>query len=209
MNVANILSNTELKVPKDFNVVDSASKIIDGLPTLIIGFDYVNQNYPDFDITNIKIHDNLFWTFKKNEKRDKHEEDLYWFISYSYANMIKNVSYVFVDPIQYSSKNMRKIIRKILSTKNIVSFIDKQMIYLSCDEIIFGVDLNLIRYIGLDENKIKSKIISASSVFLENKEILIEYNIIVEYLENNIRFLPHLYSVRNGQNNINSVIHIP
>jgi hypothetical protein len=104
---------------------------------------------------------------------------------------------------------MRKIIRKILSTKNIVSFIDKQMIYLSCDEIIFGVDLNLIRYIGLDENKIKSKIISASSVFLENKEILIEYNIIVEYLENNIRFLPHLYSVRNGQNNINSVIHIP
>jgi hypothetical protein len=209
MNVANILSNTELKVPNDFNVVDSASKIIDGLPTLIIGFDYVNQNYPDFDITNIKIHDNLFWTFKKNEKRDKHEEDLYWFISYSYANMIKNVSYVFVDPIQYSSKNMRKIIRKILSTKNIVSFIDKQMIYLSCDEIIFGVDLNLIRYIGLDENKIKSKIISASSVFLENKEILIEYNIIVEYLENNIRFLPHLYSVRNGQNNINSVIHIP
>lgn len=209
MNIANILSKTELKVPTDFNVVDSEEKLISGLPTLIIGFDYVNQKYPDFDITNIKISDNLFWTFKKNEKRDRYEEDLYWFIAYSYTNLIKNIPYVFIDPIQYNSKNMRKILRKIFTTTNIVSLVDNQMIYMSCDDVIFGVDLKLIKYIGFDENKIKTRIKSASSVFLENKQILIEYNIIVEYLENNIRFLPYLYSVRNGQNNNNSIIHIP
>ena len=64
MKIANILSTIKIEAPEDFNIVKSSSDLIDGLPTLIVGYDYVNKNYPDFDITNIELEPNVYWTFK-------------------------------------------------------------------------------------------------------------------------------------------------
>ena len=72
MKVANIVSNNNINVSEEFNVVKSMDEIIHGLPTLIIGFDYVNKNYPDFNILDIELEPNLYWTVKKTERRDKH-----------------------------------------------------------------------------------------------------------------------------------------
>ncbi len=62
MKIANIVSTNILNVNKDFNVVKSMDGIIHGLPTLIIGFDYVNEHYPNFDIFNNELEPNLYWT---------------------------------------------------------------------------------------------------------------------------------------------------
>jgi hypothetical protein len=71
MKVANIVSNNNINVSEEFNVVKSMDEIIHGLPTLIIGFDYVNKNYPDFNILDIELEPNLYWTVKKTERRDE------------------------------------------------------------------------------------------------------------------------------------------
>ena len=208
MKIANIVSKTNLEVPEDINVVTSFNDIIEGLPTLIIGYDYVNENYPDFDITDIKLGDNLYWTFKKNEKRDKFEEDLKWFITKVYSDLVNELSYIFVDPLQYRGRKLIKIVRKIYSLKNAISYVNNQMIYIYSEKLIFGIDLKLFKYIGYDQNKIESRIKAISSIFLRESDIFIEYKNIITILGDKTKYLPYLYSIRNGKNNTSSLVHI-
>lgn len=208
MKIANIFSRSNVEAPQDFNVVTSFSDIIEGLPTLIVGYDYVNEKYPDFDITDICLGGNLYWTFRKTEKRDKYEQDLKWFITKVYADLTNELSYIFVDPIQYRGKTLVKIIKKIYSLKNIISYVNNEMIYIYGDKLIFGVDLRLLTYMGIDTEKIQRKIKAVSTVFLDNSDIFIEYKNTVSSLDNKARYLPFLYSIRNGQNDTSSLIHI-
>ena len=183
--------------------------IIHGLPTLILGFDYVNKHYPDFDVMDRKLGENLYWTVKRTEKRDKYEEDLSWFVTKVLTDLISEISYVFVDPIQYNSRTIRKVIRKFHTMENKITYQNGQMLYIYAEKIIFGVDLKLLKYIGLDYKKIKEKIIRKSLVFLTNDKILIEYKKTVEELDNQVRYIPYLFSITNEQNNTSSVIYIP
>lgn len=209
MKIANIVSHQKVNVSQEFNVVESMDNIIHGLPTLILGFDYVNKHYPEFDVMDRKLGENLYWTVKRTEKRDKYEEDLSWFITKVLTDLISEISYVFVDPIQYNSRTIRKVIRKFHSMENKVTYQNGQMLYIYAEKVIFGVDLKLLKYIGLDYKKIKDKIIRKSLVFLTNDKILIEYKNTVAELDNQVRYIPYLFSITNEQNNTSSVIHIP
>ena len=173
-------------------------EIIHGLPTLIIGFDLTDKIFPNYDVGNIKVAENIYWTTKKTENRDKLNIELEWFKQFSYYELIKNVNYVFVDPIQYKKNSLLKILRKIYSLPNKITYQHKDMLYIYSDNFIFGVDLKLIKYMGLNTIKIKNKIIKISSVFLSDSDIFIEYKNIIEDLDNQVRFLPYLYSIRNG-----------
>jgi hypothetical protein len=209
MIVANIVSKNKINVSEDFNVVQSMDEIIHGLPTLIVGFDYMDKHYPDFNILDRKISENLYWTFKKTERRDKHDEDLTWFMVNSYNDLIKDISYVFIDPLQYKTKVLWKILRKINEIKNIVTYVNGDMAYIYGEKYIFGVDLRLLEYVGFKKDKVKRMIKSKSSVFLDQNEILIEYKKYVEDLGLKVRYLPYLFSIKNEQNNITSNIHLP
>jgi hypothetical protein len=172
-------------------------EIIHGLPTLIIGFDLTDKLFPNYDVGNIKVTDNVYWTTKKTESRDKHNIELEWFKHFAYHELIKDINYIFVDPIQYKKKSLLKILKKIYTIPNKVSYQHKDMIYVYSDKFIFGIDLKLFKYIGLDVSKIKDKIIRISSVFLEGADIFIEYKYIIDDMENQVRFLPYLYSIKN------------
>ncbi len=197
MKFANIVSTTQINVPQDFNVVQSMDEIIHGLPTLIIGFDLTDKLFPNYDVGNIKVTDNVYWTTKKTESRDKHNIELEWFKHFAYHELIKDINYIFVDPIQYKKKSLLKILKKIYTIPNKITYQHNDMIYIYSDKFIFGVDLKLIKYIGLDISKIKRKIINISSVFLEGADIFIEYKYIIDDMENQVRFLPYLYSIKN------------
>jgi hypothetical protein len=60
MKIGNIVSPTTISVSEDFNVVGAVDKVIDGLPTLIIGWDYIKQNFPDYNILNRTLGPNIF-----------------------------------------------------------------------------------------------------------------------------------------------------
>ena len=207
--IANIVSKNSINISQDFNVVESMDNIINGLPTLIVGVDLTESLYPDFDILDRCIEENMYWTFKKTEKRDNFNQDLDWFITKVYTDLIKKVNYVYIDMIQYKKQTLIKIVRKIYSLKNIVTFIHNDMVYLYGDNIIFGLDLKLYKYMGMNVIKLKDKIKLISTDFLSDSEILIEYKNIVDTLNGKIRIIPYLYSIRNGQNNITSFLHIP
>jgi hypothetical protein len=207
MIVGNIVSKTNITVPEEFNMVKTMDEIIHGLPTLIIGWHYVKTNYPDYDITNRKLSDKLYWTFKLNEKRDIMEEDLHNFILLAYQTLITKVKYVYVDLIQMSTRTLIKITKKILSGKNITSYFYGDMIYVYFDNLIFGIDLKIIRYINLNINKICDKIKAVSMNVLVGDDIFIEYKKYIEKLGNNVRYIPYLYSLNHEKNNNLSELH--
>jgi hypothetical protein len=197
MKFANIVSTTQINVSDDFNVVQSMDEIIHGLPTLIIGFDLTDKLYPNYDVGNIKVVDNIYWTTKRTESRDKHNIELEWFKYFAYNELIKNINYIFVDPIQYKKNSLIKILKKIHKLPNKITYLHGKMLYIYGDNYIFGVDLNLIDYMGLNSDKIKNKIIRLSSVFLRDTDIFIKYKDIIQDLNNQVRFLPFLYFIRN------------
>lgn len=198
VKIGNIVSSTKVNVSEEFNVVKSINDIIPKLPTLVIGFDWVNKHYPDFDITNKELDTNLYWTFKKTEKRDKHDEDILWFMNKTYKDLVSKIPYIFIDPIQYQKKKLIKILKKINSVINVTSYQHGQMIYMYGDGVIFGVDLKLLNYMGVNCEKIKTKIKNHSKVFLEDDNILIEYKKHVEGLDKQTRYIPYLYAISNG-----------
>jgi hypothetical protein len=178
MEIANIVSHDSINIGPEFNVVQSMDDIIyKDLPTLIVGYDLTMSyfNKDSVNILNKQIDKNTFWTLKRNVKRDVYSNDLESFIRFSYKKYTDNISFVDLDFIQYSKVKMMKVIRKIYSLTNVISYkSNNNVIYIYSCNLIFGIDLNTISFLGLDVDKIEAKVIEKSSVFLKGNEILID-----------------------------------
>ena len=196
MKIGNILSKDVVIAPKEFNIIGSLDDAIVGLPTLIVGYDYVNNNYPDFDITDISLGNNLYWTFKRTEKRDKYEEDLNWFIQKAYKNLVKEIIYIFVDPLQHQPKTLIKIIRKIYSLPNITTYVNDKMCYIYSEKLVFGIDLKLIKFVGLNLENVLQKIKKISGVFTTREDLLKEDRRVIQLLGNKDFYIPFLIYLR-------------
>jgi hypothetical protein len=198
MFVGNIVTHSNINVEKYFNVVNSLDKIIDGLPTLIIGWDIVKNIEPNADFINKKLSDNIFWTFKKSERRDIFGDDLYNFTEYSYKLLITNIKYTFIDLIQFSKSEVKDIFKYIKNSKKVIGYLYNNMVYLFIEKTVYGLDLNLLKYMdyNLDETLLKIK--TYCSVFLDNKDILIEYKDVIDMLNNEVKYVPFLYSIEHG-----------
>lgn len=205
MILGNIISGTKINISDEFNVVGSMDNIIHGLPTLIIGFDIAVKHFPDLDVITRKATNDIFWTFKKNQKREIFEEDLYNFIRFSYKRITDSLRYYFIDPLQLNYKLIKRLLIKLYGLSNPISYQHDNMIYIYGDGIIFGLDLTLLEFINLKIDKIIKKISVKSNVFLNKNQIFIEYKNKVENLDNQVKYIPYLYQLKtNGYfNNVN------
>ncbi len=195
MLIANIISDNKLDLPKEFNQVNTLEEISNDLPTLIVGWYNTNKLFPNQDILERKIKDNLYWIFKKSEARDKHESELFDFIDLSYKSLVKDIQYIFIDPINYSLSKIKKILFKLYNSKDIIAYQYKDMLYLYTNKLIFGVDLRLLKFMGFNIDKIKQKTGKNTCAFLDTTEILIEYKDYIEKLNNEVKYIPYLYSI--------------
>ena len=207
MYIGNIVSNNLNTYDKFFNVVSSIDDVIPELPTLIVGWDIVKTIDPDTDFIDRKLSDNIFWTFKKTEKRDLFNNDLYDFTEHCSKLLIKDIEYIFIDLIQLTDLEIKNIFKTIKNNKSI-GFKYRDMIYIYSLNKIYGLDLSLVQYLGYDKVEKINKIKSICVDFLTNEEILIEYKDITEMLGEQVKYIPFLYSLSNGEKHINSIIHI-
>lgn len=203
MEIANIVSNDSINIGPEFNVVKTMDEIIyKDLPTLIIGHDLVLSYFSkdSINILNKQINKNTFWTLKRNVKRDVYSADLESFIRFSYKKYLSKINYVDIDFIQFSESKMERVKKKLWSLKDVISYkSDNNVIYVHGEDLIFGLDLNVAEYVGIDPHKIESKIIKKSKVFLQGTEILIEYNNHLERLNHEIKYIPVLYSINSHE----------
>lgn len=197
MFVGNIVSKSNLNIDKYFNVVESLDNIIQGLPTLIIGWDIVKTINPNADFIDKKLSNDIFWTFKKTERRDIFEEDLYNFIHHTYNRLVNDIKYQYIDFIQLDEDEIKEIFNQIKNKKSITYFYNN-MLYIHNEKTIYGIDLKLVKYLDFDTTKTINKIKRYSKVFLTDNDIIIEYKDIIDMLDNEVKYIPYLYSIEHG-----------
>lgn len=203
MKIANIVSNTKERVSDDFNVVKSLGEITQGLPTLIVGWEYIKENYPKYNITKRKVGD-IFWTFKITENRDLHDEDITKFSKGVYNTLVKDIRYHFLDVISHKKSTIKKFLMLVNSTKDIICYRHSDairkldMVYMLINGTIYGIDLNLLEYLGISKDKVVDKIRKKAHVFLDENHIFIEYEKGLELLDYQVKYIPFLYSIKNG-----------
>ena len=202
MLIGNVLCEREINIDKRFNLIDSIDKSIPDLPTLIVGVDnakkYIGKS-SNISYLDRKINDNTFWTFNRMEKRDLFEEDLFYFIEFAYNRLTKVANFKFIDLILSDSIRINSVFTNIEHSKKVITFHHKNMVYTYANDDIYGFDLRQVVYIGKSPNKFIEVIKSFSNVFLQDEKILIEYKKELYMFNDEIKYVPLIYSIRNNE----------
>jgi hypothetical protein len=189
--IANVVSTTKIEYPKTFNVVDSIDKTIPELPTLIIDFKLMKQHYPDVSALNKKYNNLIYWTYSKKVDRQSYVLDTKNFIHTSYNIFKSKPRYFFVDLIQMKLSSIKKLINKIKLSEKFYYYENKRMIYIYCENFIFGIDKDLLNYININPIKLYNKIKDLNNGTLVKDDIIIKYKEeLMDSLENN-KYIPY------------------
>ena len=113
--IGNIVTKSKKNTFGDiFNVVKSFDDIIKDIPTLIIGFEEAKEYIEDFNIID-KQYGDVWWTFKKTERRCEYEDDVIKFYNYAILHEMEKTKYVYVDLINFSLNSIKKMIKNMYS----------------------------------------------------------------------------------------------
>tara|TARA_R100000805_G_scaffold4446_1_gene5575 strand:- start:843 stop:1442 length:600 start_codon:yes stop_codon:yes gene_type:complete len=197
MLIGNVVCERHIKIDKNFNLVKSTNEIIEGLPTLIVGLDNAKSFTDKISYLNRKINRNTFWTFTRLEKRDLFEEDLFYFIKFSYDELSKSAKFAFIDIILSDSDKINKVFNNIKLSNRVITFSYENMVYVHINDMIYGFDLRQVDYIGKSKTIFLDKIKEMSDVFLSDEKILIEYKKELSVLNDEIKYIPLIYLLRN------------
>lgn len=140
-----------------FNVVNSIDKCITDLPILVVGWKLMKSLFPDANILN-KEYNGVKWTFTKTERRCEYEEDIIEFYNYSILESMKNINYIYVNPLTFTLTKIKKMINFFKSPQEKILFLtrDSRFLFIYSKEYktVFGVSLSTIEYIGISKKKI-------------------------------------------------------
>ena len=198
MQIGNIIIDDYIKLDEKFNIINSLDDIIDNIPTLVVGLDNAKKLDVKLNYLERKLDDNTFWTFNKKEKRVLFEEDLFYFIEHSYTLFRKKISFKFIDLILSYSQDINNVFNNIKESKNVISFVYIDMVYVFMNKTIYGFDLRQVVFIGKTKVTFIDLIKNLSDVFLEDNKILIEYENELSMFNDEIKYIPLIYSIRNN-----------
>ena len=193
--LANIYTKSKLDIEPFFNVVDDENKLIDGIPTLIIGWDSVKSLYGDVNILDKKVKDNIYWTFGKRERRNVMEIDVQKFKKKAMSIVSNNVKYKFFNIL--TAKNDKKksfyLLLKDARYKTVFSFNDMLYIYIDGTDTVVSISLRDVDYIGGDVKKIFSTLYNNKFVKVANDNDLKDTNAKL-FFKDNIYLIPYIFS---------------
>jgi len=198
MYVGNIVTSLKLD-EENFNIYSDLESIGNDLSTLIIGWDNAKKFIgEDISILHKKINQKLYWTFSKKERKVDFEVDFEKFKEVCFNNFGDNIPYVYLDILHGKSKINKKIIKKILSLNNSIIYIsDKNMVYIYGENIIFGIDLNIIEYSSIKKEKILNRIKNLNNNVLVTDEIFNKCKDLLYKIKYKNKLIPYIY--KNGE----------
>lgn len=194
MYVGNIVTTSKID-NENFKICRKLDTIDQNIPTLIIGWENTKELLGDkVSILHKKINQKLFWTFSTKERKSEYETDLDSFITYCYNSFGNNIPYVYLDIIMGKRTVNFRIIRKILSLKNPTTYItDTNMVYIYGENIIFGIDLNVVSLFKNRTEKIVNKLKNLENNTLVDLEIFNKCEDLILNLKNKNKYIPYIY----------------
>lgn len=183
--IGNILTDKNGQYNELLNVTKDKSGLIDGIPTLVVGWEFTKSNYPDVDIIDRKVCDGVYWTFGNRERRDRYESDVKWFTEECFQKLTKSVEYKFINILKDGVSRLNDFI------KDSFSYINGGMVYMydTNHGVVYGVSLRDVEYIGMDVKKFMAKVYRQSKVVqfdesmsYETKKMLYGNSFVVPYI---------------------------
>lgn len=192
MYIGNIITKNKINVSAFFNVSTDIDSVDTNIPTLIIGWSEVKKLFPEQNILNNKITDNISWAFSKREKRYKYEIDLNNFIEYVVSKINDSTNYKFFNYILSTEEKRIGFINYVNNGGNSIYHNSRFVyIYNPKDKNTIGVSLKDISYIGIEIstfiqslNKNNNNILCDNLKFIDNESFpLIKDNVkVIAYL---------------------------
>lgn len=208
VKLGNILTTYDTWFGKEFNVSDDINDLDHSLPILVVGYSKAKEIHPDINILEFKYNDKFFWTYAKNEDRNGYVNGLANFKEYIRRKFLLSVAYKFIDPFELSLHQIKDTIKYIRKGNTVTFMPNNKMLYVLRGKVIFGVDLELFEFLGINKNKIINKIKSIKNNTLINSEIIIEYKDYSELFGDDIKYIPFLYSIDNDkQKHLSGIVH--
>jgi len=156
-----IVTDRKIKDVKDFvGVVDDISLADPTKPVLIVGIDLAKKYIENFSILDKKVNDNLFWTFKKTEKRVDFENDINYFYNYIINNISSNIKYYYINILNLKYSKIKKLYNILFSGERKYIYISNNMFYILYNDAILGISISILEYIKVDIKKIFKKLYS-------------------------------------------------
>jgi len=199
MKIGKIISEKNIKIPENFEFSNSFKEIDDSIPTLLVGWSNVKENYPKTSIRNKKIKNNVYWTFSSLEKRGIFEKDLKTFIIRSYGDLIKELQLINIDPIYNKISDMDSMILELGKLTNGIGYLYLDYFYIFKDKKIYFLDIGLLKFINFNHEKIINYLKTILSETIEDDS---KYEKFLKYLDR--KYIPYLYA---KQNTITSLVY--
>ena len=165
--LGNIITDSKFDGNGLYNVVHSIDDCIDDIPILIIGWNKVKSIYPDADILEWEIKDNVYWTFGKRERNWRYEDDVERFKKLCLEYVVKDIRYSFFNIL--TANNEEKYIftawitepnhKKYVYLKNNMAYI-----YIEGKNIVYGISLRDIDYEAGNHEKFMRMLNTTKSV---------------------------------------------
>lgn len=195
--IANIITNNKIEISSFFNITSNISKIDINLPTLIIGWSEVKKLYPEQNILDCKINDNLYWTFSKREKRFKYEQDLENFIKKVISELNSKINYRFFNYVLASPEKRLNFINYINNGYCSIYYNSRFLyIYNIKDNIIIGISLNDLNYININVKNFIQSLIVKNNIICDNLKCIDENSFIL--IKNNVKIIAYLNYLKNS-----------
>lgn len=201
MVVGNIINCNDEIDERYFNCLSidefmSENFISNKLPTLIVGWDVVKQNFGEVSILSKMItpptsdgYGGVYWTFSKKEKRGIYELNIKEFQERCYSDLTKKIKTYNIDPIIYKINTTDEVCEKILKLEGGVGYLfQERIVYVYKDNNIFMIDLELIDFIDFDRDKIVKTLKENLKMFGDNFEE--RYTEELKHLD--IKYTPYL-----------------
>lgn len=153
--LGNILTDGQISDREFLNVVKDEKDLIDGLPTLIVGWDKVKAMYPEASIIDWRIDENTFWTYGRREKRDRYEENLKKYREYLLERATQTVNYQFFNVFTKSKDEKRRLFSQIKDDADKYILLSRDMVfmYVPGSGVTIGLSLEQVDYEGGDRKK--------------------------------------------------------
>lgn len=192
--IANILTDKPFTNAELYNVVSDKNNLIDGIPTLVIGWEYTKKMFNNASILDWEIDRNTYWTYGKREKRNRYEENLERFRQMSITRFIKSVNYRYSNILIADDDEKKHIFSLLDNDKDVLyAYLNNDMVYLfdNIDNSVIGFSLRDIDYLGKDRKRVLSKIYYNKNVQLidikdcltwETKNALRNCSYVIPYL---------------------------
>lgn len=167
--IANILTLSKFEDNLLYNIVNRKDDLINGIPTLCVGIELTRKNYPDFNIINMKIDDNTFWTYGPREKRNIYENRLSEFNDFLIKKHLSTIEYKYVSVIVGGfNSNDYKILNEIIFCGKSASYVINDMAYVYYDNVVYGISLRDIKYCGGNEKDFLKKLFINTKIIKPN-----------------------------------------